>query len=154
MLPADEKDYSDYMKYLSNLVSMMSLFSGFMFTAYTILITRLPDPTNITAQLALYVLSTFLGIFLFILGYFVTMALYSCRNLPPMTKRTANVNLLFLASTSSAMGIVTTLLSFLWNLIYLASIQIVSWAVLCVAVYLYILKPGQQYRKSRQSSAS
>jgi hypothetical protein len=87
VLHTDEKDYSDYMKHLSNLISVMSLFSGFMFTAYTILITRLPDPTNITAQLALYVLSTFLGIFLFILGFFATMALYSCRNLPPMTKR-------------------------------------------------------------------
>ena len=148
-MPTDEKDYSDYMKHLSNLISVMSLFSGFMFTAYTILITRLPDPTNITAQLALYVLSTFLGIFLFILGFFVTMALYSCRNLPPVTKRTANVNLLFFASTSSAMGIVTTLLSFLWNLTYLASIQIVTWAILSVAVYLYIIKPGLQYRKTR-----
>jgi drug/metabolite transporter (DMT)-like permease len=100
VLHTDEKDYLDYMKHLSNLISVMSLFSGFMFTAYTILITRLPDPTNITAQLALYVLSTFLGIFLFILGFFATMALYSCRNLPPTTKRTAIVNLLFARARS------------------------------------------------------
>lgn len=148
-MPTDEKEYSDYIKHMSNLISVMSLFSGFMFTAYTILITRLPDPANITAQLALYVLSTFLGIFLFLLGFFVTMALYSCRNLPPTTKRMNNANVLFLASTSSAMGIITTLLSFLWNLMYLALAQVATWAMLSVAVYLFIAKPGLQFRKSR-----
>lgn len=137
------------MKHLSNLISIMSLFSGFMFTAYTILITRLPDPTSITAQLALYVISTFLGIFLFILGYFIVVALSSCRNLPPPTKGTDNVNLLFFASTASAMSIVTTLMSFLWNLTYLAFAQIVTWILLSMAVYLFIIKPGWQYRKSK-----
>ncbi len=137
------------MKHLSNLISIMSLFSGFMFTAYTILITRLPDPTSITAQLALYVISTFLGIFLFILGYFIVVALSSCRNLKKKTKGTDNVNLLFFASTASAMSIVTTLMSFLWNLTYLAFAQIVTWILLSMAVYLFIIKPGWQYRKSK-----
>ncbi|MEM2975635.1 MAG: hypothetical protein QXE76_02295 [Candidatus Bathyarchaeia archaeon] len=150
-MSSDEKDYSDYRKHLSNLISVMSLFSGFMFTAYTILITRLPDPSNIIAQFALYIISAFLGIFLFLLGYFVMTASCSCRAFPPLTKRTAIVNSLFFASTTVAMGIVTTLMSFLWNLTSLAFIQVVTWILLCVAVYLFVIKPAQQYRKYASS---
>lgn len=45
-MSTDKKDYSGYLKHVSNLIGMMSLFSGFMFTAYTILTTRLPDPST------------------------------------------------------------------------------------------------------------
>jgi len=151
MLPTDEKDYSDYIKHLSNLVGVLSLFSGFVFTAYTILITRLPDPSIIIAQLTLYLLSTFLGIFLFCLAYFAVTVFYCCRNIPPLSKRTAIVNSLFLTSINTAMSIIIPLMSFLWNLTYLALVQIVQWISLIVAGYLFIIKPFWQYRKSKSS---
>ena len=156
MLPTDEKDYSDYARHLSNVISILALFSGFMFTAYTILITRLQDPSTITAQLTLYTISTFQKIFLSSLMWVSLSADLLCRNLPPIPKimnpLVAKVmNLLLFGSTLVAMVIITTLMSLLWNLAYLALIQIVQGTLIIVADYLFMLKPWRQYRKSRRS---
>lgn len=156
ILLTDEKDYSDYARHLSNVISILALFSGFMFTAYTILITRLPDPSTITAQLTLYTISTFLKIFLSLLLYVTLMADLLCRNLPPFPKVInplfLNImNLLFYASTLTAMVIITMLMSLLWNLTYLAFIQVVQGTLIIVADYLFMIKPYRQYRKSRLS---
>ncbi len=148
MLPTDKKDYSDYIKHLSNLIGMLSLFSGFMFTAYTILITRLPDPSGIIAQLTLYILSLFLNIFLFLISWFNFMVITSCRNIPPLTKRTALTNLLFYISIFVAMVIVTSLMSLLWNLTYLALVQTIQWILFAEAIRRFILKRYAQYRDS------
>jgi drug/metabolite transporter (DMT)-like permease len=148
MLSTDKKDYSDYIKHLSNLIGHLSLFSGFMFTAYTILITRLPDPSGIIAQLTLYILSLFLNIFLFLISQFNVMVITSCRNVPPLTKRTAMTNSLFSISIFVAMFIVTSLMSLLWNLIYLALVQTVQWILFAEAIRRFILKPFVQYRYS------
>lgn len=129
---------------------MLSLFCGFMFTAYTILITQLPDTNSNTSQFTLYAISTFLGIFLVLLGYFIMTAMFYCRNFPALTKENEIVNATFLVSITFAMGVVTTAMSFLWDLTYLAVIQIVTWIILYVVVYLIIIKPSYQYFRSRR----
>lgn len=151
MLPADGKDYSDYIKHLSNLIGILSLFSGFMFTTYAILITRLPDPSGIIAQFTLYILSLFLDIFLFLISQLNVMVIYSCRNVPPLSKRTAMVNSLFLLSVYVAMSFVTSLMPLLWNLVYLALVQTVQWILFGVAANRFIFKPFSQYRESISS---
>lgn len=147
----DEEDYSNYLKHLSNLIHVMSLCSGFLFTAYTVLITRLPDPSAITAQLTLLVISIYLSICLYCLGYFLNAAFQYCRTLPPMSKTTAFTNLLFLLVSTTAMSIATTFMSFLWNLTYLAFVQTVQWIFYLVVTYLFVIKPGWTYRKSKTS---
>jgi drug/metabolite transporter (DMT)-like permease len=147
----DEDDYSDYLKHLSNLIHVMSLCSGFLFTAYTVLITRLPDPGSITAQLTLLVISIYLSICLYCLGYFLNAVLHCCRNFPPMTKTTAITNLLFLFVSTTAMSIATTLMSFLWNLTYLAVVQTVQWIFYLVITCLFVIKPAWTYRKAKSS---
>jgi len=147
-LPTDKEDYSDYIKHLSNLIGIVSLFSGFMFTAYTILITRLPDPSGIIAQLTLYLISLFLNIFLYLGSQFNVMVITYCRNIPPLTKRVSMTNSLFLISIFSAMVILTSLMSLLWNLTYLALVQTVQWILFAEAIWRFILKPFVQYRDS------
>lgn len=60
-----KQDYSDYINHLSNMGNMYSFLSGFMFTAITVLITQLPDPNNIRAQLVLLFMAVMLDIFMF-----------------------------------------------------------------------------------------
>jgi len=151
MLPTDDKDYSDYMEHLSNVILLLSLFSAFVFTAYIILISNLPDPTSITAQFTLWILSFFLAIFLYLLGFFVMIAALCCRTFPPLSKRITIVNWLFYGSTMTAMGITVILISVLWNLVYLALVQTAQGVVFSVATYLFIVKPAQEYRKSKSS---
>lgn len=63
-----EQDYSDYIKYLSNMGNMFSFLTGFMFTAITVLVTRLPNPNSVVAQIALFFMATMLDVFIFLHG--------------------------------------------------------------------------------------
>ena len=156
ILSTDERDYSDYARHLSNVIGNLALFSGFMFTAYTILITRLPDPSTIIAQLTLYAISTFLKIFLSLLMWISLSVDLLCRKVPPSLKvinplLDKIMYLLFWASSLVAMVAITTLMSLLWNLKYLAIIQIVQGTLIIVADYVFMLRPYRRYRKSRLS---
>jgi len=156
ILSTDEKDYSDYARHLSNIISILALFSGFMFTAYTILITRLPDPSTITAQLTLYAISTFLKIFLSSLMWTSLSVDLLCRKVPPSLKImnplfTKIMNMLLWASLLVGMVVITALMSLLWSLKYLAIIQIVQGTLIIVADYVFMLRPYRRYRKSRLS---
>jgi hypothetical protein len=57
-------------------------------------------------------------------------------------------NSLFSISIFVAMFIVTSLMSLLWNLIYLALVQTVQWILFAEAIRRFILKPFVQYRYS------
>lgn len=150
-MSTDEKDYSDYLKHLSNVISIMSLCSGFLFTAYTILITRLPDPSGITAQSTLLILSIYLSICLFCLGYFSGAAFTVCRNVPPLSKGAAITNALFFVAATTAMSVATTLMSLLWNLTYLALVQTLQWILFAMATYFFVIRPNWKLRRSKSS---
>ncbi len=121
----------------------------FLFTAYTILITRLPDPSIITAQLTLLVMSIYLSICLFCLAYFASAAFSCCRNAPPLSKGATITNSLFFVAGTTAMSITTTLMSLLWNLTYLALVQTIQWVLFVMATYLFVIRPSWKYRKSK-----
>jgi len=53
----DEKDYSDYIKHMSSFSSVISVFAGFIFTVLTLLITLLPNPSSIKAQVSFFFLA-------------------------------------------------------------------------------------------------
>jgi len=147
-LSTDEKDYSNYIKHLSNVMSIMTLTSGFLFTAYTILITRLPDPSSITAQSTLLVLSIYLSICTYCLATFAESSVTYCRNMPPMTRNIAATNLLFLFAGTTSMATAVILMSLLWHLTYLAFAQIIQWVFYATAIYLFIIRRNERARAS------
>ena len=140
-MATSEKDYSDYIKYLSNIGSMYSFLSGFMFTAITVLITRLPDTTSIMVQFALFFMAIMLDIFIFYMGSFYTQVVYLCKNVPSYSGRKSFFNLLSDTSVILGLGGSTVLLFLLWNLIYLALAQTIAWVLTSVVIYKRISKP-------------
>lgn len=64
-MSSDEEYYSDFLNQLSNLSVELSLFSGFTFTIITILLTMLPGPSTLSAQIALFFLVMLLDLFIF-----------------------------------------------------------------------------------------
>ena len=147
-MSTDEKDYSDYIKHLSNVMSIMALTSGFLFTAYTILITRLPDPSSITAQSTLLVISIYLSICTYCLATFAEGSVACCRNMPPLTRNIAATNLLFLFAGTTSMATAIILMSLLWNLTYLAFAQSIQWVLYVVAIYLFVIRNNERARAS------
>jgi len=147
-LSRDEKDYSDYIKHLSNVMSIMTLLSGFLFTAYTLLITRLPDPSSITAQSTLLVVSIYLSMCTYCLATFAEGSVACCRNMPPLTRNVAATNLLFLFTGTTAMATAVILMSLLWSLTYLALAQIIQWVFYVVAIYLFVIRHNERARAS------
>ncbi len=144
----DAGDSSDYIKHLSNVMSIMSLTSGFLFTSYTILITRLPDPSTILAQSTLLIISIYLSICTFCLASFAEASVTYCKNMPPLSNRLAITNLLFLFGGTTSMATAVILMSLLWNLVYLALAQSIQWILWIVAIYFIILRFNERMRES------
>ena len=142
-----KQDYSDYINHLSNMGSMYSFLSGFMFTAITVLITQLPDPNNISAQLVLLFMAVMLDIFMFYMGNFYQQVLYFCRNVPAYSGRKSIFNILSDLSVLLGLGVSTVLLFLLCNLIYLALAQLIAWVLTSVGAYKSIFKPYYEKRK-------
>lgn len=153
-MSTDEKDYSDYIKHLSNLGSMLSFFSGFMFTSITILLTQLPDPTQIRAQVTLFFLAAMLDIFIFLMADSYQKVVYLCKNVPPYSGRITPTNLLMDISMILGFGGSTVLLFLLWNLIYLALAQVIAWALVTIAAYISTMKPFYKKPKHRKTISS
>jgi len=148
-----EKDYSDYIKHTSNIISALALFSGFMFTCITVLVTRLPNLHSTPSQLILLVASVFLDIFMFLFGNFIVIPTRYCK-MPPLTKKQDRLNLLAFASMSVAMGMVTTGIFFVYNLIFLAMMQLAAWVILSLVLYAYTIKPVFEQRKRHRDEST
>ena len=153
-MSTDEKDYSDYIKHLSNMGNMYSFLSGFMFTAITVLITRLPDPSNIMAQFVLFFMAVMLDIFVFYMGNFYQAVVYLCKNVPSYSGRKSLFNFLSDSSILLGLGGTTVLLFLLWNLIYLALAQTIAWVLTSIAVYKSIFEPFYEKRKHNETTSS
>ena len=50
----NEEDYSSYLTYETWATQIIALFCGFTFTAITIILTLLPDPSQIQSQIILF----------------------------------------------------------------------------------------------------
>jgi len=87
MVTENEKDYSDYIQYASSSASVLSLLSGFTFTAFTILLAQLPDPSSIISQFTLFFLAALFYIFITLLAWLHTFQMIRyCKNVPPASK--------------------------------------------------------------------
>jgi len=145
---ADEKDYSDYIKHMSSFSSVISVFAGFIFTVLTLLITLLPNPSSIKAQVAFFFLAVLFDLSIFLIAWNTVNNVYLCRNVPPRTKGLATFNWLSLVSFGLS-GVAVVLVFLLSDLIYLALASGIVWILFIIAIYLFTWKPLKEYRKTR-----
>ena len=131
----NEKDYSDYIQHLSNMGQMYTFLSGFMFTAITILLIQLPEPSSLMAQLALLFMVVFLDIFVYYMGFIYHQVLRVCRNLPSFSGERSFANVMSDLSVVLGLGGSTVLLFLLMNLIYLGIVQLIAWGFTTLAIY-------------------
>lgn len=142
------KDYSDWIQYMSNVTNALTLFSGFTFTSITILLTLLPDPTRISSQVTLFLMSSLLDFFLFFMGWQTLLVIYYCRNIPPLRARLGLSSRLWFSSFGFlCMAVVVMFL--LWDLTYLALASGLALAVALSLFYVFGWKPYIKFRKSQ-----
>jgi hypothetical protein len=82
-----EEDYSDYIKHMSNISGLGSVLAGFTLTTLTLLITLLPDPSQIPVQITLFFLASLFDTFMFLTGWTGFHLVYFCRRAPPLTRQ-------------------------------------------------------------------
>ena len=143
-------DYSDYAKHLSNMGGMYSFLSGFMFTAITVLITRLPDPSSAIAQFALFFMAVMLDIFIFYMGDLYMSVLNLCKNVPPSSGKRSFYNVLSDVCVMLGLGGSTVLLFLLFNFVYLALAQMVAWLLMILVAYRTIFAPYYAKNKHKK----
>ena len=133
---------------MSSFSSVISVFAGFTFTVLTLLITLLPDPSSVKAQVTFFFLAVLFDLLIFLVAWNTINNVYLCRNVPPRTKGLATFNWLSLLSFSLS-GVAVVLVFFLSDLIYLALASGIVWVLFIFAIYLFTWKPLKEYRKTR-----
>ena len=138
-MSANEKDYSSYLAYESVAIHVLALFCGFTFTAITILVTRLPDPTQIMSQVTLFFLAFLLDLMQFTLFFAIFYLVYCIKEVPPETKMRRKVAWLYYLSFS-LWGVAIVLMFLLWNLTYLALASGIMYALFTILGYILVFK--------------
>ena len=143
----NEKDYSGYTQMMSVTGSTISLLSGFTFTAFTILLTQLSDPSSIASQFTLFFLAGLFYLFMVLLMWSHRHIMRYTKNIPPLSKGTNTFNFLLLVSFWG-LGTTMVLMPFIWNLIYLALATGIMWVTFIMLGWVYIMRPFVEYRKT------
>jgi hypothetical protein len=144
------EDYSNWIQYMSNVIHALSLFSGFTFTSITILLSLLPDPSQISSQVTLFLLSTLLDFFLFLMGWQTILLVYHCKNIPPLTKGLRLTSRLWFSSFALLCMAVTTMF-LLWNLTYLALASGIALGLIVAIFYRFAWKPYMKFRTTQST---
>jgi len=143
----NEKDYSDYIQYASSSASVLSLLSGFTFTAFTILLAQLPDPSSIISQFTLFFLAALFYVFIALLAWLHTFQMIRyCKNVPSPSRGLNTFNYI---SALSYIGLQFTivLMLLIWNLTYLALATGIMWAIFAILI-ISGTRPFLEYRKT------
>ena len=141
-------DYSDYLKYISTISGITALFAGFDFTVLTLLLTRLPDPSTVPAQITLYAMAVLFLILIYLVGWTGMLLMYLWRRIPPMTPRMrASAVLVFGAHLSVCAPVF--LMFFLWQMTVLASVTLLTWIAFAIASYVHIWRPLTRFKQTR-----
>ena len=149
----NKKDYSDYISYASNFLIALSLFSGFTFASITILITQLPDPSQILIQATLLFLATMFYLFVFLSFYMIGCILHCVENVPPRTKLLGYGKVVsFLTAMSFPIwGVAVVLMFLFWNLVYLALASFIVLLVFNIWGIFAIVKPNFEHLREMRS---
>jgi hypothetical protein len=151
-LSTGEKDWSDFPRQLSNITGALSLLCGFTFTGFTILLTRLQNPTEVSSQITLFFVSGLFNLFLLLLEWSIVIGNYWLKTAPQRTK--GLIIYYFLAFLGMGLwGMVIPLMLSLWNLTFLAwasgFVSVLFFAVFCVFIY----RPYWKFRKTQSRSS-
>ena len=143
----NEEKYQAYIEYQSQVNTRYALFSGFTFTVIVMLLTQLPDVTQVQAQVALFVLTTMLWMFLGQL-YQAESAIANCIRIAPPLPEAWKAGFSWLDDVYWIMlGLSVIILYLLWNLLYLA----LASATIGVVFFIYgytLRKPLEQQTRS------
>jgi hypothetical protein len=142
----DEEDYSDYSRHINTTINGLTLVNGFAFTAITLLLTRLDQPSSLPSQLVLLFLTVLFDLNALVAQHLGVETLYYCRKVPPQTRKVAvRTAFMFLAFVLFGLGI--PLMFFLFDLVYLSIGAAVVWLFVVLADLIFIYRPLQEYRK-------
>jgi len=142
-------NYSDYLRHMSNISRIAALFAGFDFTVVTLLLTQLPDPTTVPAQITLYSMSVLFLLLIFMVGWSGMLHIYLCRRVPPRTPQLSAFAVLAFGAHLLVCAPVF-LMFFLWHLTVLALGTFLTWVAFVIASYVYIWRPLTRYKQTRE----
>ena len=144
----NEENYSAYMSYIETNSSTYSLINGFVFTAITILLTLLPDPSRVGTQITLFSLAVLFNLIGFTLHNNERILAYCVKVAPKLPEgyRSNIVSKLGHSVYYLFTGILV-LMYLAWGLIYLAiATAIIS--VFFLSLGYVLSKPfAEHYRK-------
>ena len=142
----DVEDYSDYSRHINTTINGLTLISGFAFTAITLLLTRLDQPSALPSQLVLLFLMVLSDLNSRVAQHLGVETLYYCRKVPPQTRKVAvRTALMFLSFV--LFGLAITLMFFLFDLVYLSIVAAVIWLFVILADLVFVYRPLLEYRK-------
>jgi hypothetical protein len=143
-----EEDYSDYIKFVTNISNLGTVLAGFTLTTLTLLITLLPDPSQVAVQITLFFLALLFDIYMFCAGWGSFNVIYYCRRVPPRTRQLNILNNIGVVAFSMLGGTVV-LIFWLSSLNYLALASVILWIVLTLATYIVIWRPFGKFSATR-----
>ena len=145
-MTCDEEDYSDYSRHINTTINGLTLISGFAFTAITLLLTRLDQPSAFPSQLVLLFLLVLSDLNSLVAQHLGVETLYYCRKVPPQTRKVAvRTALMFLSFV--LFGLAIPLMFFLFDLVYLSVVTLVVWFFVVLADLIFVYRPLREYRK-------
>lgn len=147
MVIENERDYSDYVQHISNMFNGQLFMLGFPLAVLAIVLTQLPNPNALHAQLVLLFFSVLLGLIGFLAAQLGAQTIYFCRRVPPLSKRISAHNTLNFAVNVLVTGTVTLLFA-VWNLPYLTIASGICWVLFAIADYVFIRRPFRKWRKT------
>ncbi len=146
----EEEDYSDYSRHINTSISGLTVIGGFTFTAITLLLTRLENPSSLGSQLMLLFLVILFYLNGFIAEHLGVETLYYCKRVPPQTRKIAvRTTLMFLSFT--LFGLAIPFMFLLFDLVYLSVGTIIVWSFVVLADLVFVYKPLREYRKKPTS---
>ncbi len=127
----ENTSYSEYFGHNTTVGSVLSLFCGFLFTSITILLTSLQNKEGMLAQVTILFLTLIFYFSLYVLLDNLEMAFHYIKNSPPLTLKVKPF--FFLLLIFYLFGTSTVLMFLLFNLLHLAVVSAVIWALFVVA---------------------
>lgn len=141
------KDYSKYLEHRARLINVFALLCGFTFTATTILVTRIPEPNNLSAQLTLLFSDILLDLFIFLLLLNMVNIFFYIGDVPEPTRTTNFISVMSVAGIG-LWGFLLPFIFFLFNLSLLASVSAIIWVLVIISGIMVIWIPFEKRRRN------
>lgn len=137
----EKADHSAYIEYHTANSQTYSLFSVFTFTAIVLLLTLLPDPSQIMAQATIFVLTLFFYLCLIVLFGEHFIISYCMRYAPPIPRNIKKRADLISIMPWILLPSILVLMFLSWSLTYLALATGISGIVSVILAYLHVIRP-------------